>query len=230
MKHIVAVGATSGLGGVFAEMAWAHGDRVSVLALPPKKNGNHFPCDITKTDEMKSALDEACRMHGRIDGLVFFQRYRGDGDPWHGEIAVQLTGIRDVMATMRFCPPASIVFVSSATAACITRKMSDGYHVAKAALVQFARYYAVQLGGYGVRVNCVCPGSFIKPENKGYYEFFVDERKRLASASPLGRMGTAEEVANAILWLLSDKSSFVTGTALVVDGGVSCRWQEDLVQ
>ncbi len=228
MKHLIAVGGSSGLGKVTAELAATRGYAVSVLALGPKRSDNHIVCDVTDERETERAVMIAHEINGKAGGLVCFQRYRGGGPAWHGEIDTQLHGTCRVFSMVEFTPQASAVFVASATAFSVTHKMSAGYHVAKAAVVQYARYLAATSGG--MRVNCVCPGTFVKPENADYFLEHIAERQRLCRASPLGRMIDAKEVAELILFLLSDAASGITGQAITVDGGVGLRWQEDLVQ
>ncbi len=232
MKHLLAVGGSSGLGKVFSGMAQERGYAVSVLALGPKRSENHIVCDVTEADHVLTGVDLARRNHGLISGLAFFQRFRGSGDhSWDGELATQLTGTRRVLevAFPWKAEKASVVITASATASFVTEKMLCGYHVAKAGLVQLTRVYANKWGFDGVRVNCVCPGTFIKPENAQHFRDSPDETARLSRASPLGRMLDAREVAEVILFLLSDAASGITGQAITVDGGVGLRWQEDLV-
>jgi NAD(P)-dependent dehydrogenase (short-subunit alcohol dehydrogenase family) len=96
------------------------------------------------------------------------------------------------------------------------------YCAAKGGLVIMAKAMAIDHGPDGIRVNCVCPGDTETPmaaddaEKRGMaYEDYVAG----GSDRPLGRMGTAEEIARAVLFLASDDSSFITGESLVVDGG-----------
>jgi 3-oxoacyl-[acyl-carrier protein] reductase len=92
------------------------------------------------------------------------------------------------------------------------------YNASKGGVLQLTRTMAVELGGRGVRVNCVCPGFIDTPLNRALadeQEFVEYERTRI----PLGRRGLAEEVAAAYAFLASDEASFVHGSALVVDGG-----------
>lgn len=90
------------------------------------------------------------------------------------------------------------------------------YGVAKAGILQLVRYQAVMLGPCGVRVNAVVPGPFPNPVGQGANADFV---QKLSSKVPLNRVGNAEEIVGAVVFLASDAASFITGAEIVVDGG-----------
>ena len=233
-RHYVVVGGTRGLGKVFADRATGAGDVVSILgrSAPNAPSAGSFMCDLQHPDEAAAVLDEVRRQRGELDGLAFFQRFRGPGDDWGDELQTSLNAAKTMIerSVPLFKPDGlkSIVLTSSVNAAFISPKLPVGYHVAKAGLCQLARYYACKLGEFGIRVNVVCPGTFVKPENKAYYQSHPDVAARLAKVSPLNRMGTADEVVDVLEFLLSEKSSFLTGQTLTVDGGVSLQWHEHL--
>jgi NAD(P)-dependent dehydrogenase (short-subunit alcohol dehydrogenase family) len=92
--------------------------------------------------------------------------------------------------------------------------------------MQLTRALAVELAADGIRANAVCPGVIDTPLTDLYLEESTnpdDLRLAFDAASPLGRLGTAREVANCVLFLSSDEASFVTGAALLVDGGLTAR-------
>ena len=96
------------------------------------------------------------------------------------------------------------------------------YCAAKGGLIVMAKAMAIDHGPHGIRVNCVCPGDVMTPmlpDDAAKRGLSWDDYAAGAAKRPLGRIGTAEEIADAVLYLASDESSFVTGTALVVDGG-----------
>ncbi len=90
------------------------------------------------------------------------------------------------------------------------------YGVAKAGILQMVRYQAVMLGPKGVRVNSIIPGPFPNPAGQGGNAEFVN---KLGDKVPMGRVGRAEEIVGAVIFLASEASSFVTGTEIVIDGG-----------
>jgi dihydroanticapsin dehydrogenase len=98
------------------------------------------------------------------------------------------------------------------------------YTASKGALLQYTRALALDVAPLGLRANCVCPGVIDTPLTDLFLDA-ADERDALRAeyeqVAPLGRMGTAREVANCVLFLASDESSFVTGSALLVDGGTT---------
>ena len=96
------------------------------------------------------------------------------------------------------------------------------YTATKGAVLQFTRALALEVAPKGIRANGVCPGVIDTPLTDSFLELADDPealRAEYAAVSPLRRIGTAREVANCVLFLASDEASFVTGAALVVDGG-----------
>ena len=90
------------------------------------------------------------------------------------------------------------------------------YAAVKGALINFTRHNACVYGRSGIRVNCVCPGGIFDNQDKGFV-------KKYEEKTPLGRMGNPQDVANSVAFLASDKSSYITGTSLVVDGGWTAK-------
>jgi NAD(P)-dependent dehydrogenase (short-subunit alcohol dehydrogenase family) len=120
---------------------------------------------------------------------------------------------------------ASIVNVASINAF-VGAPNHSAYIASKGAVMQLTRALAVELAADGIRANAVCPGVIDTPLTDLYLEESTnpdDLRLAFDAASPLGRLGTAREVANCVLFLSSDEASFVTGAALLVDGGLTAR-------
>jgi NAD(P)-dependent dehydrogenase (short-subunit alcohol dehydrogenase family) len=238
--HVLVVGGTRGIGRAVVLAQHAAGRLVSVVGAHAAEGASASPgieywvADLTDAAVRTRVLADIAQRRGKLTHLVLMQRFRGQGDPWQGELETSLSVTR---AVIEQCagefdgrPENSIVIVGSIAARFIAGEQPVGYHVAKAALEHMARYYAVALGPRGIRVNCVSPSTVLKEESADFYRArpeIVDLYRRII---PLGRMGTAEEVASVVGFFCSPASSFVTGQALIVDGGVSVLGQEALAR
>ena len=239
-RHVLIIGGTKGAGRAAVGAFTKEGCVVSVIARALPKNSSGKPprvkfwqADVCDEASVKHALADIVKQRGGLSALVFFQRFRGEGDSWEGELATSLTATRHVIETLvssfklKNC---AIVLVSSINSALISPQVSAAYHVAKAGLNQLVRYYAVALGARGIRVNCVSPGTFLKPESQAFFLKNKTLVELYDQMIPLGRMCRAEEVARPILFLCGDGASFITGQNLVVDGGLTLNYQESLVR
>ena len=102
------------------------------------------------------------------------------------------------------------------------------YGTSKAAVIALTRSIAIDFVGQGIRANAICPGTVHTPFVEGFLErHFADNkdevRNQLHARQPLGRMGRPEEIASAALYLASDEAAFVTGSALIIDGGWTAK-------
>ena len=95
----------------------------------------------------------------------------------------------------------------------------DAYQVSKAAVISLSRALALTLAADRIRSNTVCPGAILTPMIEHLYAEEPERKTRMEERTPLGRLGTPEDIASAVAFLLSDQASFITGTDLVVDGG-----------
>jgi NAD(P)-dependent dehydrogenase (short-subunit alcohol dehydrogenase family) len=236
--HALVVGGTRGAGRQAVRRLVADGYRVSVLSRDPPAQSKQKPpavrywqADLGDPASLEPALTAINATHGALDCIAFFQRFRGTADAWQGEIETSLTGTAALIELLvgKFnLRNAAIVIVSSINASLISKHLPLGYHVAKAGLNQIVRYYAVTLGSRGIRVNSVSPGTFLKEESR---DAVLSNHKLVALYQriiPLGRIGTADEVVDAVTFLAGTRSSFITGQDLVVDGGLSLVFQEAL--
>lgn len=237
-SHAVVIGGAKGGGRAWARHAELNGRRVTVVGRTAPARGlgpgvDFERCDLSRKGAA-SALCARLAKKGPLDSLVFFQRFRGGGDSWDGELAVSLTASRTLIEGLapRFAAGGarSIVLVGSNAGRLVAAEQPASYHVAKAALIQLMRYYAVALGPKGLRVNAVSSGTLVKEESAAFYASQPRLRALYESVIPLGRMGRSEDVVGAVEFLCGAKASFITGQELVVDGGVSLLMQESLAR
>jgi NAD(P)-dependent dehydrogenase (short-subunit alcohol dehydrogenase family) len=240
-KHALVVGGTRGIGRAVVQALSGEGYRLSVIARRHPVDGpdavegvRYWLADLRDQERLSEVAAEVIERNGPLHSIVFLQRYRGENDHWAGEIETSLTATRQMIDSLadRFddTRDRTIVLVSSMAGRFIAREQPVSYHVAKAGLEQMARFYAVALGSKGIRVNSVALGAVMKDESRQFYMENEELHQLYRDITPLGRMGTAREVARVIAFLCGSDSSFITGQTIVVDGGLSLQWHESLAR
>ena len=235
--HVLVLGGTRGVGRAFAARAAAAGATVSIIgrtapAGEPPASVVYVAADLAQPDSLAPALATVAA-RGPVRAVACFQRYRGDGDAWSGEMSTSLGATRQViewLADGHAADAAAVVVMSSVAARFIATEQPVSYHVAKAALAQMVRYYAVNLGPQGIRVNAIASGTIVKEESKAFYASHPEIGALYQRVVPLGRMCSAEDIVDMAMFLVSEQSAFVTGQEIMVDGGLSLVWQEALAR
>lgn len=186
-------------------------------------------CDVSKSDEVKALVARAVAEYGRLDfahnnaGINNLGLNEYEDDVWARSIGINLTGVmmcmREEAEVMMAQGKGAIVNTASINGL-VGNGAQPGYTASKHGVVGLTRHGALRWAQMGVRVNCVCPGVIETPMTAPLTAN-PDMRKILDGMTPMGRMGKAEEIAAAVLWLCSDQASFVTGHPLVVDGGAT---------
>jgi NAD(P)-dependent dehydrogenase (short-subunit alcohol dehydrogenase family) len=235
--HVLVVGGSKGLGREVANKFHEQGYNVTVLSRSPLVAGtelNHVAADLETMTSSEAVVQDVLRIGGNIRYLIFCQRYRGAGDPWQGEIQVSLTATRLLINGFadHFCQDGdrAIGVVSSVYAEFVGGSQPESYHVAKAGLNQLVKYNAWVMGRKGVRINAIMPLTYLKAESRDFY-LANDALMRLYQQFvPMGTIGRAEDSANLLEFICSEKASFINGQAIFVDGGVSVIWPEELAR
>ncbi|MCI0866936.1 MAG: glucose 1-dehydrogenase [Chloroflexi bacterium] len=190
------------------------------------------PMDVTSENDWRRAIQAAVAAYGKLDILVNNAGISGRNtveetsvELWDRVMAVNAKGVflgtKLAIPEMRKAGGGSIINVSSIWGL-VGSDSSTAYHSAKGAVRIFTKAAAVQYAKEGIRVNSVHPGFVDSPMTIGYHALPGVRETRVA-ATPLGRMGTPEDIASGILYLASDESSFVTGSELVIDGGMTAQ-------
>lgn len=194
--------------------------------------------DATSSSSMKAFVDACMAHHGRIDILVNNVGKSEPGDPasmteelWDSQMNVNLKSVyltTHLVLPIMVAQPSggAIVNISSVSGLRYIGKPQVAYSTAKAALLSFTRTTAVLYADKGIRLNCVVPGLINTPLVKiladkyanGDYEGYCKVRD---AQCPTGKMGSAWDVANAALFLASKEASYITGTEIIVDGGLT---------
>lgn len=189
-----------------------------------------FPADLTRSDDVRSMMHAVLETFGRLDCAVNNAGIGGRGgawdssaeDIWDRVIAVNLKGVwlsmQAELAQMSV-QGAGVIVNNASIWGLVGNGKNAAYTASKHGVVGLTKSAAIEYAPTGIRVNAVCP-AFVHTPMTG--PLFQGEPLRLQAEiarHPRGRLGTAEEVAEAILWLCSESASYINGHALAVDGG-----------
>ena len=243
MAGIVVTGAASGIGRACAEALIADGRNVALWDVSPEVTAAadalgapSAVVDVCDHDQITAATEQAARALSGIDGLVHAAG-RVIPEPvgtfteqsWDAVLDVNLRA--HALLTQLLLPHLQEAARSGGSPAVVGISSIEGlqsnpyipaYCASKAGMLGLTRSMAAQLGPDGIRVNAVCPGFIDTPMLEMALE--IEElRSGFIAAAPLGRLGQPADVAAAVAFLMSPKASFITGTHVVVDGGVTCH-------
>jgi NAD(P)-dependent dehydrogenase (short-subunit alcohol dehydrogenase family) len=234
-RTALVTGAGGGIGLATATRLAADGIRVLATDLKPRPHSLTSAVDYREFDLLS---DDPYDLVGALDsqsldylinaaGVAMFDRdgsvLDADEAVWDATLGVNLHALRRLtvaaVPVLRRGDGKSIVNVASTAGLRGMDSPLDAYQVSKAAVVSLSHTLALQLGPEGIRVNTVCPGAILTPMIEPLYETDPARRTNMEQRTPLRRLGTPDDIANAVAFLLSEQASFITATDLVVDGG-----------
>lgn len=239
--RIVVTGAASGIGAATAARLRADGAAVAGIdrnaaGLAHVELDCREVADVSSWEEIRPAVDACASTLGGLDAAVACAGIAARGtvpetapEEWERVFAVNVRGVyltgKAVIPHLRAAGSGTIVNVASQLGL-VAAAGAAAYCASKGAVIQLTRAMAVDHGAEGIRVNCVCPGPTDTPLLEPYFRGSSDpagERRRYELAQVHGRLVTAEEVADAIAYLVSPRAASTIGAALVVDGGYTIR-------
>jgi len=191
--------------------------------------------DVTREDEVEALVAAARDRFGRLDCASNNAGMSGPLGPvhdlarsdWEQTLAVNLTGtflcVKHEIAAMLAQEGGGAVVNTASGAGMVGVPGMAAYAASKHAILGLTRTAALENARTGVRVNAVCPGSVDTPMLRGTMGLSPALEKAIRASQPGGRLGRPEEIAEAAVWLCSDRASFVTGASLLVDGGAVAR-------
>ena len=247
-KVAIVTGSAAGIGRAVVQKLYDHGAFVVVSDIQEQK-GKDFvdllgqralfiPCDISSSKQVNQLIEQTTEHFGRLDILVnnaginttdpaervTVDQY--DEETWRRMINVDLNGTfyacKAAAGIMKKQQYGSIINIGS-VAGVVALRLQIGFVAAKAAMLKMTEAMACELGPTGIRVNAVSPGSIVTETTRklfyGDSGHFSGMAEKLVSFIPMGRPGETDEVAEAVLFLASDSSTYINGQNIVVDGG-----------
>ncbi len=239
-KVIIITGGASGIGRETAITLAKEGGNIALFDMNEEKliesvdiiksigsNCKGYKVDVSQFEEVTSAVNKVLEDFGTIDALVNNAGITRDNfltkmeiEDWNKVIAINLTGTfncaKAIAPIMMEKGKGCIVNLSSVVAIYGNIGQSN-YIASKAGVIGLTKGWAKEFGKKGIRVNAIAPGFIKTPMTEKVPDKVIEY---MVSKTPMARMGEAYEVANAILFLVSDESSFITGHVLNVDGGL----------
>ncbi len=231
-KSALVTGAAGGMGTQIARDLTAAGATVTGIDLQPRPDGlaHYVQGDVADEAVVARAVAEAAP--NGLDylvnaaGVLWFDRDRSlldiDLEVWERVIRINLTGCmlaaRHAIPLMRKSGGGAMVHFSSTQCLRGDDRPQDAYQVAKAGILALSKSIAIQCAGDHIRSNVILPSATESPM-QARWQADPEMKLKTAAGIPLGRVGTTQDMADACLFLLSDRASFITGTELLVDGG-----------
>jgi NAD(P)-dependent dehydrogenase (short-subunit alcohol dehydrogenase family) len=242
-KTAVVTGASGGMGLATVDKFCTLGIKVLMIDIkePPKKylknkKISFANVNVTNFNSLKKTLDDFYKKNHSIDYLV-----NTTGVLWFGE-DISVTNInfevwekvfqinlksmgylaKLIIPKMKKNKFGSMVHISSVDALYGDDKPQDAYGASKAAMIRLSKSLAIQFANYNIRSNCILPGAVETPMQIRWKKNPV-AKKQLAKNIPLKKIGSPKDIANTILFLLSDEGGYITGTEIIVDGGLTAK-------
>jgi NAD(P)-dependent dehydrogenase (short-subunit alcohol dehydrogenase family) len=242
-KALLVTGGASGLGeaavgllagaGAQVVVADLDADRGAAVVEGVRAQGGEAvfqPTDVTQEADVAAAVARALDTYGRLDGAINNAGTTGPSNPtadysledWNRVLALNLTG---VFLGLKHEIPAIVaqgggaIVNTSSGAGLVGFAGLPAYVASKHGVIGLTRAAALEYVKAGVRINAVCPGSTRTPMLEGFMGGDPTIERAMANSAPIGRLARPVEIAEAMVWLLSDAASFVVGHALAVDGG-----------
>jgi len=238
-------GGNSGMGRATAELFAREGARVAITGRDEGRGREvtagieraggraiFIRCDVRLADDCRRAVEETVRSLGPIDILfnnagVFYPRTVPDCSEEEWDLTID-TNLKGTFLMSKYTLPGmmarrrGVIINNSSGWGIKGGDAAASYCASKGGVVLLTRAMAIDHGGQGIRVNCICPGDVdtpMLPDDARQRGLAWDDYLATAVRRPMGRIGTPDEIARAALFLASDDSSFMTGATLVVDGG-----------
>lgn len=243
-KVVFVTGAGGGIGLAIAKALIRQNACVAMIDVKPQPENIpegpgqflYLKCDLTNDKMVEATVQATIHRFGMIHhlanvaGVLWFEKDTSgleiDLSVWDQVFEINLKSMvhttRHIVPHMRDAGGGAMVHFSTIQCLRGDTAPQDAYQASKAGVVAYSKSLAIQLGSAGIRSNVILPGPVFSPM-QARWDLNPVAAKSVADVIPLGRLGRVEDMAEACLFLLSDRAGFITGTELIVDGGLMAR-------
>ena len=243
-KSAIVTGACGGMGLEVSKNLSNNNVLVLMVDLkePPKgflkenKNCTYKKIDVTNFSKLKTSIEKFYNKNKQIDylinttGVLWFNKDISSTDinpkVWDKVYEINLKSMvylsKIIIPKMKKNKFGSMVHISSVDALSGDDKPQDAYGSSKAAMIRLSKSLAIQFASNNIRSNCILPGPIDTSMQKRWKKN-VSAKRRLEKIIPLNRVGKPTDISNTIMFLLSDQSNYITGTEIIVDGGITAK-------
>lgn len=250
-KVALITGGTSGIGAATAKLFAREGARVAITGRRAAQGGavvaqitrsggeaTFITADVTQAEDCRRSIDQTIAAFGRVDILFNNAGIVTPGtleetseDDWARTFDVNVKGtylMTKLALPLMRAQGGGVIVNNASDWGIVGGPQYTAYSASKGAIVLLTKSVALEVARDNIRVNAVCPGDTVVErwhvdERRTESMSFEAELQAMGAELPIGRVGTVEEIANAVLFLASDESSFMTGATLIVDGGNTAR-------
>ena len=243
-KSAIVTGACGGMGLEISKNLSNNNILVLMVDLiePPKdflkdnKNCTYKKIDVTNFNKLKTCIEKFYKKNKQIDylinttGVLWFNKdvssTKIDTKIWDKVYEINLKSMvylsKIIIPKMKKNKFGSMVHISSVDALSGDDKPQDAYGSSKAAMIRLSKSLAIQFASSNIRSNCILPGAVDTAMQKRWKKN-MSAKKKLEKIIPLNRVGKPTDISNAIMFLLSDHSNYITGTEVIIDGGFTAK-------
>jgi NAD(P)-dependent dehydrogenase (short-subunit alcohol dehydrogenase family) len=208
----------------------AEGDETVKLVKEQGGDATLVKTDVTKPAEVEALVGKTVETYGRLDCAfnnagtsgVMARTAECTEENWDYIINLNLKGVwlcmkHEILQMLK--QGGGAIVNNASVAGMVGLRGGPAYSASKGGVIQLTRTAALEYSQKGIRVNAVCPGYVLTPMTEEHLKTNPEPEAQIKKYQPLGRLGTAQEIAEAVVWLCSDAASFITGHPLVIDGG-----------